>query len=456
VIRGLVGIGLALLALLPLGAGVLLLTRTAFRFGLGMFAGVAAAMVLLPPLHYLGPAPTIWLVLALGAVALALGLAYGTVEQARERIEVVPALVLAAPLVLLAARGAEKPVDTYDAFANWTLKAKLLYFDRSFSSATIAPPVHREYPLGLPSLEAFVLHAIGSPNVRVLQVVPVVFLGGLALVAWRVLRPHVGAWPLTAGLSLVLWMPAARDQALSGLADLPLACLFASAALLFGGGELALGSVFAAAALATKRDAIAFVAVLYAVSFAAVLVRRERERLAPLAISAVCVLLTAVPWQVFNATHDLHDRDVSPTQAHFDELGFVLHRLGGLMVAQAYLWVLPLALACTIVMLVRGRDRGLALAVIVLDVALLAALVAVYLSGTTGIHYLVSSTAKRTLLTPTLLAAVLLPLLATRALGADRPRAARAGDRTRPQARRLLPRGRRRREAAAPARAPSS
>ena len=56
------------------------------------------------------------------------------------------------------------------------------------------------------------------------------------------------------------------------LADVPLACLFASAVLLFGGGELAVGSVFAAAALATKRDAIAFVAVLYAVSFTAVLV----------------------------------------------------------------------------------------------------------------------------------------------------------------------------------------
>src|SRR5262249_9501272 len=159
---------------------------------------------------------------------------------------------------------------------------------------------------------------------------------------------RVGAWPLTAGLSLVLWMPAARDQALSGLADLPLACLFASAALLFGGGELALGSVFAAAALATKRDAIPFVAVLYAVAFAAVLVRRERERLAPLAISAVCVALTAVPWQVFNARHDLHDRDVSPAHAHFDELGFVLHRIGRLVVAEAYLWALPLALACAL------------------------------------------------------------------------------------------------------------
>jgi hypothetical protein len=456
VIRGLAGIGLALLALVPLGCGVLLLTRTPVRLGLGLFTGIAAAMVLLPPLHYAGLSPSIPLVLALGVVALALGLAVGQHDMARARLEWLLLAVLAVPLVLLAARGAEKPVDTYDAFANWTLKAKLLYFDRGFSQTTIAPPVHREYPLGLPSLEAFVLHAIGSANVRVLHVLFAVFLGGLALVVWHVLRPHVDAWPLVAGLSLLLWMPAARDQALTGLADVPLACLFASAVLLFGGGELALGSVFAAAALATKRDAMAFVAVLYAVSFAAVLVRRERDRLAPLAVSAFCVGITAVPWQVFNATHDLHDRDVAPSQAHLDEFGFVLHRIGRLLFAQAYLWALPIAALTAVVMLVRGRDRKLAVAVLTLELALVAALVFVYLSGTSGVEYLVRSTVRRTLLTPTLLAAALLPLLVTRALGARPPAAARARDGTLRRSTQLRLRGRRRRRAADRARAPSS
>ena len=455
-IRGLVGIGLALLTLLPLGAGVLLLTRTPVRAGLAVFTGLAAAMVLLPPLHYLGLEPSIWLVLALGVLALALGAAYGARSVAQPRIEWLPLAVLAVPLLLLAARGAEKPVDTYDAFANWTLKAKLLYFDRSFSDATIAPPVHREYPLGLPSLEAFVLHAIGSANVRVLHVLFAVFLGGLALVAWHVLRAHVSTWPLVAGLSLVLWMPAARDQGLTALADLPLACLFASAVLLFGGGELALGSVFAAAALATKRDALAFVAVLYAVSFVAVLVRRERDRLAPLAVSAFCVGLSAIPWRIYNARHDLQDRDVAPSQAHLDELGFVLHRIGRLLFAQAYLWALPIAAVAAVVMLVRGRDRQLAVAVLALELALFASLVFVYVSGTTGVHYLVRSTVHRTLLTPTLLAAALLPLLVTRALGARPPAAAGARDRTPPRSTRQRLRARRRRRAAGRARAPSS
>ena len=454
--RGLVGIALALLALLPLGAGVLLLTRSRFRVGLGIFAGLAAAMVLLPPLHYVGLEPSLALVLGLGVLALALGLAFGRPSLARGGVEWLALVVLAVPLLLLAARGAEKPVDTYDAFADWTLKAKLLYFGRDFSDATIAPPVHREYPLGLPSLEAVVLHAIGSANTRVLHVLFVVFLGGLTLVAWHVLRPHVAAWPLVAGMSLLLWMPAARDQALTGLADLPLACLFVSAVLLFGGGELALGSVFAAAALATKRDAIAFVAVLYAVSFAVLLVRRERDRLAPLFVSAVCVALTAVPWQLYNARHHLRDNDVSPSQAHFDQLGFVVHRVARVTVAEAYLWAIPLALAALVVMLVLGRSRGLALAVLALELGLLAALVLVYVSGTTGVEYLVRSTVRRTMLTPALLAAALLPLLVTRALGGGPPPAASDRDRTPRRSRSRRRHGRRPREEAAPARAPSS
>jgi hypothetical protein len=438
VIRGLAGIGLALLGLLPLGTGVLFLARMPFRLGLAVFAGIAAAMVLLPPLVYVGLAPSVLLVLALGLVALAAGFVVGAPSRGPSRFELLPSIVLAAPLVLLGARGAGKPVDQYDAFANWTLKAKLLYFDRSFADASIAPPVHREYPLGLPSLEAYVLHCIGSANVRVLHVLFPVFLGGLAVVAWNVLRPHVDAVPLTAGLSLLLWMPAARDQALSEYADVPLACLFVSAVLLLGSRRLALGSVFAAAALATKRDAVAFCAVLYGLAFVALIARRERERIPALLAAAAAVALTVVPWRVFDAVHGLHDRDLDLSPSHADDFPFVFGRFGRLFGERAYLWAVPLAAAAAIVLLVRRRDRHLALGVLALGCGLLVALAVVYVSGTTGVRYLVRSTAERTLMTPTLLAAVLLPLLVTRALAVEPP-GARGG----PGAAR--PRGRRRR-----------
>jgi hypothetical protein len=456
VIRGLLGVALALLGLLPLGAGVLFLTRTPFRVGLAVFTGVAAAVVLLPPLVYLGVPPTVPVVLGLGVAALGAGFLLGRRRFGHGRVELLPLLVLATPLVLLAARGAEKPVDRYDAFANWALKAKLLYFDRGFASPSIAPPVHREYPLGLPSLEAYVFHAIGSANTRVAHVLFVVFLGGLALVAWHVLRPHVGTWPLTAGLSLLLWMPAARDQALSAFADVPLACLFVSAVLLFADDRVALGSVFAAAALATKRDAVAYCAVLYGLGFVLLLARRERERVRALFISALFVAVSAVPWRAFDATHDLHDRDVGPSLSRADQLPFVLGRIGHLAVERSYLWTLPLATVAAIVMLVRGRDRQLALGALALGLGLVAALALVYVSGTTGVHYLVRSTAARTLITPTLLAAAVLPLLVTRALGARPPEAAPTRDRKPPRSRWRRRRERRPRATADRARAPSS
>jgi hypothetical protein len=241
---------------------------------------------------------------------------------------------------------------------------------------------------------------------------------------------------------MVLWMPAARDQALSAYADVPLACLFVSAVLLIGSERLALGSVFAAAALATKRDAAAFCTVLYALGFVALLVRRERERIPALCVSAVCVALSAVPWRVFDAVHGLHDGDVAPSFSHVDDLPFVLGRIGHLVVERAYLGSIPLAAAAAVVMLVRRRDRQLALGVLALVAGLFAALALVYLNGTTGVRYLVRSTAERTLITPTLLAAALLPLLVTRALGAA-PRAAREPARTRGRTPPRTPRQRR-------------
>ena len=474
----LVGLGLALLGLVPLGAGLLLLTGTRFGFGLAAFTGMAAAMVALPPLYYLGLDPTLWLVLLLGAVVFAVGVLSGrllprrgvsrdvAVQRGTHASRWLPPVVLAVPLLLLAAGAAEKPVDRYDAFANWALKAKLLHYGRSFADASIAPPVHREYPLGLPALEAYVLDWMGGASMRAAQVLFVVFLAGLALVAWRVLRPYVAVWPLTAGLSLLLWMPAARDHALSAYADVPLASLFCSAALLLGSGQVALASVVAAAALATKRDAVAFLVVLYAVAAVAALVTGDRRRLRSLGLSLAFVALSAVPWRVYNAVHGLHDDDVSPSLSRTDDLPFTIGRLAHVLVERAYLWAIPLAVAAAAVLLVRRRDRRLALAVLALEAGLLTALTLVYVSGTTGVRDLVRSTVERTVITPTLLAAALLPLLVTRALAVEAPaaagrarpprQAARSRGRKRRRATRPRQAGRRRRSLAGPARARSS
>jgi len=438
-VLGVVG---ALLGLLPLGLGVLLLAGGWRRFrgivlvGVSLFTGAAAAAAALPPLDYAGLAPSVPVVLVVGAVTLAAGVLVDTrrarSREAPVRLGLLPAVVLAVPLALLCAVAVDKPVDRYDAFANWTLKARLLLDDRSFAAASIAPPVSRQFPIGLPSLDAYVLDANGG-NVRVAHVAFVALLAAFALTVWGLLRPRVGALPLAAGLAFLLWMPNARDQSLTDYADVPLACFFVAAAIAIGlwlAGEqrdrLVLGSLFAAAALATKRDAIAFCFVLYVLALVALLVRGERKRVPALLVAGVAVAVTTVPWRIFVGVHGLEDNDVnlsvSRALGRVDDLPYVLRRFGDLFLHSSYLGAVPVAAAAAVVLLVRGRDRQLATGVLALGLGLLAALAYVYLSGVAGVHYLVRTSAYRTVMTPTLLAAALLPLLLTRALSADRRR----------------------------------
>ena len=243
-----VGALAALLAFLPLGAGVLLLSgawrlaRGVLRVGLALFVGLAAGAVVLPPLLYVGLSPTIPVVLLLGALVLAAGVVVARrrtrarrATEAAVSIGPLGLLVIAAPLVLLAVDRVRTRITTHDAWSNWMLKAKLLYYDggtflgaldhRAFAVDTTASPGHREYPLGVPALTAVVMHG-ASGNVQDAALLYPVLLGGFALVMWTVLQPRVPQWPLLAGISLVLWLPASRELALNATGDLPVGVFF--------------------------------------------------------------------------------------------------------------------------------------------------------------------------------------------------------------------------------------
>ena len=441
------GLLAGLVGLLPLGAGILLVTgvwrasRGVVRLGVAMFTGMAGATVLLPPLIYAGLAPSIPLVLLAGLLVLAAGM-YLERRRRREReesgvgLELVPALFIALPLAVLAVRAVLKPDGAFDAFANWGLKAKLLYFsggglidhhifDPTFATDSLAPPVERVYPIGLPSLEAYFIHTMGGPDFRVLHLMFVAFLAGFALTAVALLRPYVGPWPLAAGASVVLWMPAARDQALSQNADVPMACLWVAAVILFGlwlardqGRWLALGAVFTAAAFATKREGAIYTAILMGLALVAVLLASRRDQLPPLILAGGFVAVTAVPWRIFIAVHGLtgHDISVSPARIseHRGELPMIVRELARLLADPLFLGVVPLAVATALLLVLFGHDRPLAVGFLLLVGAVLLTLVVVYVNSRPDTRYLLRTTAKRTLMTPALLSAAILPLLLTR------------------------------------------
>ena len=446
-IRDVIGIALALAALASLGAGVLLVTGTwrlargVLRAGLCVFAGTAGALVILPWLVYLRIAPTVWLVLMLGAVALAGGVALerrrgsSRREEAPVALGLLPALVLAAPLAVLSVRAVASVGGAYDAFSNWGLKAKLLYyagaplldariFEHAFATNG-TPPVERVYPLGLPALEAVAIQALGGPSFKVLDLLFVAFLAGLTSVAWTLLRPVVPVWTLTAGLSLLLWMPAARDQTLSQNADVPLACLWVAAVLLLGHWlatadprTLALAALFSAAALAVKREGAIYSIVLWTVAAGALLVRREGERVVPLAVAGAVVALTAVPWRLFVAVNELrgHDVAVSPGRIadNVDRLPRILDHLGELAAHPRYLGAIPLAALAAALLGVRADERAVALGFLALLGGLSVVLVAVFVNTSNELVTTLETAGRRTLVTPAFLAAVALPLLVAR------------------------------------------
>ena len=438
----------ALLAFLPLGVGVLLLAgawrlaRGVLRVGLALFAGLAAGAVALPPLLYIGLSPTIPVVLLLGALAFAAGVVVARRRTSRrEEVEAVSIgplglLAIAAPLVLLAVDRAETRITVHDAWSNWMLKAKLLYYDggtflgaldhRAFAVPAIASPGHREYPLGVPALTAVVLHG-ASGNVQDAALLYPALLGGFALVMWTVLRPRVPRWPLLAGISLVLWLPMSRSLALNATGDLPVGIFFVASVLLFGlwlaeetPGALPLAALCGAAALASKRDALADCAVLALFALVETFRLRRPDLARRMAIAVALMLLSIVPWQLFVSRHHLSNPDVSVGSNHLatnlHQVGFIAGRLADRFFDGNYAYVVPIAAGSAALALARGPSRRLPTAVAVFGLGLFAALIVVYVNATINLVSLLALSAGRTVFPLSLLAASILPLLVVRAL----------------------------------------
>jgi len=444
-----VGALLALLAFAPLGVGALLLAGAwrlaagVLRAGIALFVGLAAGAVALPPLLYLGLSPTLPVVLLLGALVLGAGVLVARRRPPRSddrpvRIGPLGLLVIAGPVVLLAVDRVQTRISNYDAFSIWMLKARLLYRDggwflgaldhRAFAVQSIAPPVHREYPLGVPSLVAAVMHG-SRGNVPDAALLYPVLLTGFAFVIWLVLEPRVPRLPLLAGLSLVLWLPVTRELGLAATGDLPLGVFFVAAALLLGiwfveetPGTLPLVALLGAAALACKRDAIADCGVLAVLALVETARLRRPDLARRLAVALVLMFLTIVPWRVWVSVHHIRNQDVGIGNGHLSSnvhhLGWIVSRLWDFLVGRGYVGVAPLAAGLAALALVRTRQWRLPVSVLVFGAALFAALILVYLDATAALPYLVHYSGERTVFPLCLFSASILPLLLVRALRA--------------------------------------
>lgn len=436
----LVGLLAANLLLLVLGAGGLMLCGTwsrlspCSRIAPALLAGFAIAAVAFPPLIYLGLSPTPLLGVALAALVLCSGLARlrgGTTRPAvmasgHGVIFFGVSLVLAAPLIV---RATLEPLTKFDAYADWTLKAKILYghggliagaFDRRSLSSLYAAS-HREYPLGLPSVEALDFHFMGGPDPQLIHLQSVFLAGAFAGTVWTLLRPRVSPVILSAALLLFLAAPSLHTQLLAAYADAPIACVWAGASLAFGlwllgDGEdlLLLGSILAAGALATKQEGIVLDASLFVVVAAALVASRSARELRRFGIAAGGVIATAVPWQLWVRVHRLHDADIAPSAGRMvhraNTLPTIVHRLGAELVWLRWPGIVGLAVLISVILLVRQRD-ALAAGYLALLTLSMVGIVTVYWNARVPVEQLLTQSAERVVTGPVLLSVAALPLL---------------------------------------------
>jgi hypothetical protein len=427
------------------GAGVLMLSgtwdrlRPASRIAPALLAGFALAVVALPPLIYAGLAPTPIVVGAIALATLGAGLARRR-TRARPAFDgsgggIAVAAIAAAAGAPFLLRAASEPLLKFDAYADWTLKAKLLYghggpisgaFDRgTLSSSYVAS--HREYPLGLPSVEAFDFHLMGSADARLIHLQFALLVAAFAGTIWSLTRHRVHPAMLAATLLLLFVAPSLHTQVLAAYADVPIACLWAASALaiglwLLGDGEdrLLLGALLAAGALATKQEGVVLDGALFAVAAVALLRRRSPRAAQRFGIVAGCVLLTAIPWQLWVRAHHLHDADISPSlgrmarQAH--SLPTIVHRLGAELVWLKWPGIVALAVLAALILAARQRD-ALAGGYLLLLTVSMAGLVVVYWNARIPVAGLLTQSGERVVTAPVLLSIAALPLLIAR-LGA--------------------------------------
>jgi hypothetical protein len=392
--------------------------------GLSYLTGVAAFGVLAQLLYVCGLSLSTWEVVALcGLLALgSFGAARGTALPAAPRTRWRAAgVVVGVMLALLAIDLWYQPLWAYDAWTFWTPKAHALWAlgldGRWFTQANLTSP---DYPILLPAIEAAGFHFTGYEQ-SLLDLQSLLFFAAFLRAVYELTREHGDSAVLWAVLATLAVAPSVADQLAAAEADIPVAVLFATAGvcgarwLLTGERRaLALASVLGAGAAATKVEGVAFVVVLFLA-----LTVTGRERLAPAAAGVAALAAGILPWRIWLSVHDVHNQasvarvtGISFLARHVvrvpEAAGYMLWKM---IDPRAWLLVVPLFVAACVLARRRSAIRLLSYACATAVLAF-ASLVFAYWSTRLGLHYQLTTSARRVVTAIVFFCAATTPLLA--------------------------------------------
>lgn len=448
-IRSLAGLVLANACLLAAGLGIVRLVGWRLRTHLGMayMAGVATVGVLSTLLLLVGLSLRGWQALVLCALLASLGLIpRERPEHAHPRPDWRIALpaggLLGGYLAVLFVQCLYQPLNTWDAWSDWTMKARAIVLLGGLKTSLFAnqayASLHLDYPILTPALEAVDFRFMGHLDTTLIHVQFWFLLLGFLVAVYELLRdrvPQTLLWPtlLVAGTA-----PGLIDNLTSADADVPLAIFFSLAALaawryiadadrrdawLFG--------LMAGAALATKVEGEVFIGALFVLLLAFVLA--GRRPLVPLAGALAWCLISIAPWQIWIARHGVHSvtplrQTLSPSflSSRTSRIGPWLHWLIHQSVNADWLAILPIAAAVALAVLLLRRGRPPALFAVTVIVAIFLGLTWGYMVRPLGIDEILQTAGRRTMSTLVLAATVFLPALGGALISSRQPRARRS------------------------------
>lgn len=441
-IRSLVGVALANACFLVAGLGIVRLLGWRLRrhVGIAYMTGVATVGVLSTLMLLAGLALQWWEVLILCALLAVLGF----VPRDRPDDEPFrPAWRVAAPaggllgayLVVLFVQCLYQPLNTWDAWSDWTMKARAIVLLGGLKTSLFAnhayTSLHLDYPVLMPSLEASDFRFMGHIDGQVIHVQFWILLVGFLVAVYELLRdrvPQTLLWPTLLAIGVA---PGLVENLTSADADMPVAIFFCLAAIaawrhLVTGERRAvwLFGLMAGAALATKVEGEVFVGALFVLLL--VFVLAGRRPLVPLGAALAWCLISIVPWQIWISRHGVHSvtplkKSLSPSflSSRADRVGPWLHWLAHQAFNANWIAILPIAVVAGLVVLFFRRGWPPALFAVTVLAAVFVGLTWGYMVRPLGIEEILQVAGLRTLSTLVLAAAVFLPVVGA---GLSRPR----------------------------------
>ena len=433
-IRALAGLLVANLLFFAAGAGLVRFLGWRLRSNLGVayMAGVGTVGVLSTLLLMAGLALRGWQAVVLCVLLASLGVVsrerpVETAAKMDRRIALPVGGLLGGYLVVLFVQCLFQALNSWDAWAKWTMKARAIVLLGGLDTSVFAnhayQPLVLDYPMLIPAVEAIDFRFMGRLDNLVIHVQFWLLLVGFLVAAYELLRdrvPQVLLWP---ALLAVGTAPALADNLTSAYGDAPVAFFFALAAIA-GWRWLASGErsaqwfmgLMGGAAVATKPEGSPFVLGLFILLIAFTLVRRRS--VLPLAAPAVWCLVAIVPWRIWISDHGI--RASTPIGKGLDP-AYLADRFSRVwpsirtIVEKSFdgdwLAILPLALVVGLVVLAWRRSWSAPLFAGGLLAVVFLSLLWAYWVQRPGLSYLLSTSGSRTVTSLVVIGAVFLPIL---------------------------------------------